>query len=189
MNENIQNNIRPELIRKISDYIQLNESQLSVEIQRLERQNKISVTGVISFLGNFEIVEDTSFRLISCGISRHFKRDYVSSVHILVPQIETILRLVLVHKNIISATEFSQKNRSINETLLHTLLRQSKVREFLGESLSTYLEVKFTEQLGLNLRNRVSHGLLDSVHDCNHLVSFSLIVTLIILLMKSYSIN
>jgi len=187
MDEDIQNYIEPELSRRISEFIQLNELQLSIVVQRLQHRNKLSALGIINLLASFEVVDDMSLNLISRAISRHFKGDYVSSIHILIPQIERILRTVLVHNGINSATEFSQKYKRINESLLKPLVRQFNVREFLGENLSIYLEIKFTNQLGLNLRNRLSHGLLDSLDDCNHSDSYSLIMMIFVFLMRSIS--
>jgi uncharacterized protein DUF4209 len=41
------------------------------------------------------------------------------------------------------------------------LLRDAAYGNALLEDLVKYLELRFTEQVGMNLRNNLSHGLLD----------------------------
>jgi len=40
------------------------------------------------------------------------------------------------------------------------LLNDTATRNLLGEDLTTYLKLRFTEQEGMNIRNDVCHGLL-----------------------------
>ena len=44
------------------------------------------------------------------------------------------------------------------------MLTDEKTKGLLGEEFANYLDLKFTDQKGINLRNDVSHGLLDDKH-------------------------
>ena len=180
-----ETNKENEIKKRFSDITQLNELQLANEIIKLESGKKISALGFIRFIACFDFLDDTLVIFISRGITRHFNQDYVSSIHVLIPQIEGILKALLLYKKIQVPSKFSETDENITESLLHTLLRNPKVEQFLGKDFTKYLELKFTDRLGLNLRNRVSHALIDSVLRCNHQTSYSLIHVILMLLRKS----
>jgi hypothetical protein len=174
-----------EIKRKFTLVSQLNESQLAGEIRKLESSKKISALGFIRFVACFEFLNEALVHFISHGIIKHFSHDYVSSIHSLIPQIEAILRVLLLYKGVQIPSRYFENEEKINESLLHTLLRLPKVKEFLGENFTKYMQLKFTDQLGSNLRNRVSHGLLDSITECNYETSYSLLHIILMLIRKS----
>lgn len=108
---------------------------------------------------------NTSIHLIKKAIIDHFDHDYISSIHILVPQIEVTLRAVLSSKGIIPLKiEKEGKEARIYENELGGLL---------------------VDVTGINLRNKVSHGLMDSIEEFNHPISYSLIHVLLMLIRSS----
>jgi hypothetical protein len=70
----------------------------------------------------------------------------ISSIHILIPQIETVLRTLLFHKKVQIPLKFFGNDEKINESQLHVLLKLPNVKEFLGENFAKYMEIKFVDQ-------------------------------------------
>ena len=69
--------------------------------------------------------------LIEHGIEKHFQQDYISSIHILMPRIEALLRLLLKSKNVIVTQE--ESHRSIDK-LLEGILEMKKLEEIYQPS-------------------------------------------------------
>jgi len=66
-----------------------------------ELERRISPLTFIQFISSFDFKNDTSLDLIKHGITQRFKQDYISAIHILVPQVEVILRALLSANGII----------------------------------------------------------------------------------------
>ena len=59
---------------------------------------------------------------------------------------------------------YSKNGTNPFPSLLGNMLTDEKTKGLLGEEFANYLDLKFTDQKGINLRNDVSHGLLDDKH-------------------------
>ena len=66
------------------------------------------------------------------------------------------------------------------------LNNRPEVRNFLGTDFTEYMRLKFVEQAGINFRNNVSHGLIDSIKEFNHTASYSLIHVILLLIEKCH---
>ena len=106
-------------------------------------------------------------------------------MHILIPQIETVLRHVLEVRNM---SAFKEKRQAIMVRELGGLLDIEEIKQIIGLNFHKYIQIKYTDANGINLRNRISHGLLTK-DDFSHANSFSLIYTILILLTMSQSGN
>lgn len=58
----------------------------------------------------------------------------------------------------------------VEKTLNDILEHEQVIRDFLGEDIVTYLRVVLCDPRGLNVRNRVAHGLMEAA-SFNRLVS------------------
>lgn len=149
--------INSAIIREFDLHILLTDDRIAASVKTLENANKISSLDYIRFLSDFGLAESLS-KLIAHGIERHFEKDYISSIHVLIPQVEAVLRYLLNRKGI---NTIKTKGDAIMDNELGGLLKDAATRNLLGEDLTTYLELRFTKQEGMNLRNNVSHGLLE----------------------------
>ncbi len=145
------------IIRELNLYSLLADHRIASSVQKREDAKKISSKAYIKFLSDCGLDESLR-KLIAHGIKRHFEKDYISSIHVLIPQVEATLRYLLNKKGI---NTLKTKGDTIMDNELGGLLKDTATRNLLGEDLTTYLELRFTEQEGMNLRNNVSHGLLD----------------------------
>ena len=116
--------------------------------------------------------------LITAGIERHYEGDYASSIHILLPQVESTLRGLLRQKGV--DVESEQPGQS---GLLHPLIKGGA--EIVGDDMSAFLHAWLTDAASVNLRNRVCHGLYGGddgdgapPHDLNHGTSLALILAI-----------
>lgn len=114
---------------------------------------------VIDRICETEYMDETQKEIIAVGINRFFENDYVSALHVLVPQFESYFRTFFEWGGFPTT---SLKNNGLqHEQNFNDFLRQDFVRESLDENLLFMIEFVMVEQLGKNLRNNIAHGLSD----------------------------
>lgn len=113
------------------------------------------------FSTNTDVFSDRSLKFIEDGVKRYFAGDFVGAIHVLVLQIEAILRSMMQKLQIATTV---QDHNGIREGDLSLYLRNSEVEQrILGEDFAMWLRVFLTEKAGgLNIRNYLAHGLIES---------------------------
>ena len=169
-----------EFIKMFERIIIHNDNVLSVSVRDYEKDGKITVNDHMNYLQSFALHDKPILKLIECGIKRHYERDYVSSIHILIPQIEHTLRKLLEQKGI---NTMASTNKDMKYTLLKDLLSNSQ--EIIGSDFTRHLTLKLADINSINLRNMVSHSFYskfegmkdhDALHVFSHPTSLSLIL-------------
>ncbi|PKN47814.1 MAG: hypothetical protein CVU59_01490 [Deltaproteobacteria bacterium HGW-Deltaproteobacteria-17] len=92
-----------------------------------------------------------------------FQQDFITAIHLLVPQVEHMVRIHL--KNAGETTTTLNDDGTETEKGLASLLRLPKADTHLGQDLAFELRALFCDPRGPNLRNNVAHGLL-GVAEC-----------------------
>ena len=88
-----------------------------------------------------------------------FDRDFVTALHILVPQIEHMVRYHLKQAGV--QTTNLDGNGIENEIGLSSLMELPQTEKIFGEDLCFEIKALFCDPFGPNLRNELAHGLLD----------------------------
>jgi len=105
------------------------------------------------------IVPDGRERLIAKALFSGYDNDFITSLHILIPQIEHLVRIHL--KQIGVKTSTLDSNGIETEKGLSTLMEKPEVDKIFGEDLAFELKALLCSPYGPNLRNELAHGLLD----------------------------
>jgi hypothetical protein len=93
------------------------------------------------------------------GLFLGYDLDFATAVHLLVPQIENIVRLQLKARGAITSTIDQEGIETENG--LSALVKLPQMTQCFGEDLTFELSALFCDSFGPNLRNCVAHGLLD----------------------------
>lgn len=110
--------------------------------------------------------------LVRQGCERFLQKDFISTLHILVPQFEDVLRQHLKSRGV-DTTEFRRDvgdgTSRTDDAALGTLMRRAlpdgrSVRDYLGNDLWDHLDSTLNSQTGLNLRNVFAHGFARPSH-------------------------
>ena len=89
-----------------------------------------------------------------------YDRDFITALHLLVPQIEHLVRFHLKQAGVKTTTLDS--NGIETENGLSSLMDLSETEQIFGENLSFEIKALFCDPSGPNLRNNLAHGLLDA---------------------------
>lgn len=98
--------------------------------------------------------------VVAKGLYAGYCGDYVQAIHILVPQFENMVRVVL--KDAGAHTTTHDADGLDMEAGLSTLVQRPQMVEVFGEDLTFTIRSIMCEQEGPNLRNAVAHGMADS---------------------------
>jgi Domain of unknown function (DUF4209) len=151
-------------------YIQIAEIRFASALELLENEHKISAESLFEFIKVTGIMAD-DWSLLGNGLDAHFAGDFISSIHVLLPQLEVILRQILLKNSI--PIEKNERG-AISTKEMGGILSEKEVKKILGAEFTAYLQLKFTDKEGMNIRNEVAHGLMKG-EKFNHLLSCSLI--------------
>ena len=88
-----------------------------------------------------------------------YDRDFVTALHLLVPQIEHLVRYHLKQSG--AKTTTLDPNGIENEIGLTALMELSEAEKVFGADRGFELRALFCDPFGPNLRNELAHGLLD----------------------------
>ncbi|GAA5262713.1 DUF4209 domain-containing protein [Methanocalculus sp. MC3] len=105
------------------------------------------------------IVPEGREQLFGKALFAGYDRDYMTALHLIVPQIENVVRHHLKIAGVKTTTLDS--NGIETEIGLSKLMEIPEVETLFGEDLSFELKSLFCDPYGQNLRNGVAHGLLD----------------------------
>ncbi len=134
----------------------------ALEILRLE--HRLRVEDFIAVANRSPIVPPDRKRLFGKALFAGYDNDFVVALHILVPQIEHLVRWHL--KNVGVKTTTLDRDGVENENGLSTLMDLPEVPQLLGADLAFEFKALFCDPFGPNLRNELAHGLLTE-EDCH----------------------
>ena len=103
------------------------------------------------------LIEGGALEILEVGLERYLSGDFVSAMHVLIPQLEDVLRRTL---RLLGGSTTSVQGDVTLEINLDLVLSAPELEQLLGEDTIFYLRYLLVEQLGMNLRNRVAHGLI-----------------------------
>ena len=86
----------------------------------------------------------------------------MKAIHVLVPQVEHILRNFLGSLGIPTLKTVRNHPGIMDAKSMNEVLGDERMREVLTENLWRYLSVVYIDKRGVNLRNDLAHGLLSS---------------------------
>lgn len=131
---------------------------LHVIIMKGIEKGLFNVDNVMNFVAQIPSMNEKRIRIIEKGIGAYLDDDYVSSISILIPQIEYMVRLFFQLHGY-SVTDNDQTGTTSDA--LGTLLDNDDIK--LDDiNFSRYLRLMLSQKTGWNMRNIYCHGISES---------------------------
>lgn len=135
---------------------------ISELFRRLREQLELHEDDLVAHIAASSFVEPEDLPFVRVAMQRYLRGDLISTLHVLVPRIEQMLRRLLRA----AGTEITAlRDGELRERPLGELLRVGENDGVLPTPLARLLQAVLSEDWGLNLRNRVAHGLVKP-EDC-----------------------
>ncbi|PNR88815.1 hypothetical protein X925_05240 [Petrotoga sp. 9T1HF07.CasAA.8.2] len=148
----------------------------------LEKEHPKYIDSLTQYLSSSGIIDEKRIEIIQQGLRAFEKKEYVAAIHILVFQIEGVLR-DLLGKLVLS--KFSYRNNEMRERTLSDILATLSQIEGIDKDFLKFIEIFLSDIRGDNYRNEIAHGLL-SLEDFTK--ENAQLLLLILIQLASYSI-
>lgn len=156
----VEDDLEGHVIHQLSSNLNTNAFFLRHSFKKALEVYDINVQDLTDFIFKSPLFEETKQDIIHAGLRAYLNQDYISAIHILVPQIEAAIRTLVELTG--GATLRSTRQGGLQLRTLDDLLRDEKVKECFGIDLSFYFRILLTEQRGWNIRNDVCHAISPS---------------------------
>jgi hypothetical protein len=114
---------------------------------------------LVTYLRSRGIFPESNLSVITVGIERYFAGDYVSALHILIPQFENVFLFISKKLGIdVIALNRSKEISTQNKTLSLEHLSSDEFQNKWGRDFCEQLKFALFEPLGYTLRHKIAHG-------------------------------
>jgi len=160
LTENDEIAIRAEMVRDYGMGVGLVvQSCIWPALEALLLEHRLCEADFVGLASQSPIVPKDRVGLFGKSLFAGYERDWVTALHLLVPQIEHMVRVHLKQAGVQTAK--LDVNGIQNENGLSALMDLPEVEQIFGKDLAFELKSLFCDPFGPNLRNELAHGLLD----------------------------
>ena len=154
----LEEDIDGHIILQISQNMQISSPILRKTLDALISKFNLSASEIVKYLYESPIFDEGRKEFFVRGIDAFLKGDFLVSLHLLIPQLEALVRN-LAEKIGIPILKPSRSGGFYYRTL-DELLREEGIIKVLGEDMCLYLRALLTDPRGWNLRNDITHGII-----------------------------
>lgn len=133
-------------------------SFLNLAFRRAREKHGMTIEQIIAHARMCPFFPEDRMPLLQKGVEAWLADDFVSAVHILVPQVEAALRDCLAAVG--GVTVKPNRNGGFHAITLGDILTDPIFASSVPADLRFHLRALYTDARGLNLRNHVAHGLM-----------------------------
>ncbi len=130
---------------------------LHTAINQLKEDHLKDTDSFLDHLYTLPLFTEDNKEILRLGIDAYYREDAITFIHLIIPQIEFLVRKILV--NYIDVFESNNHTGGYNLKTLDRLLANAKFIEIFGDDFSFYCRTVLTDQRGWNLRNDICHGI------------------------------
>jgi hypothetical protein len=166
--EKDEDKLNYELADKVTQHAAIHGKLILKEaFKRLREQKGLNQETFITFLQTWPQLDPKHIPYLKNAFEKYMSGDYAASLHILIPRLEAIMREFFTQAGI---TTLSMTRKGYEHKTFSKFLFQPEIKEALGENAHAYYRYLLVDKLGLNLRNRLAHGLLRH-EECNETIT------------------
>lgn len=134
------------------------QTSIVPSLRQFGREHFITGDDLINIAAQSGIVPAERVVLVAKGLKAGFEGDFIVALHLLVPQLEHIVR---THLQLKGAKTLTKEDDSLQmEAGLSTLVLLPEMEAVFSADLTFEIRALFCDRFGPNLRNELAHGLL-----------------------------
>jgi hypothetical protein len=158
----IDNDPEGRLMCQMADNVKWLASLLGLTIDRVRTKFDFTAETVVPIIFRSPLFDESRRPLFENAVNAYIREDHIAVTHILIPQIEQALRRLLGFLG--KATNKHRRSDlkvMVEKSLSDILENEPIVHECLGDDMMMYLRVFLCDPRGFNIRNSLTHGLLE----------------------------
>lgn len=157
---NNEKTIWPEMVRHYTMELALVvQGEIWPALEVVRKEHRIKEIDFLGIVRKSPIVPLGRELLLAKGLFSGYDNDFTTSLHILIPQLEHLVRYHL--KQVGVKTTNLDSSGIENENGLSTLMEHTETIKIFGADLAFELKALFCDPFGPNLRNELAHGLIN----------------------------
>lgn len=169
LSESDERTIQASMIRDYGMFLGITvQSAILPALEVLRQEHRLQEADFVELSRHSPIVPNGRAMLFGKALFAGYDGDFVTALHLLVPQIEHMVRTHL--KQAGAMTTMLDAEGIETENGLSTLMALPEIEDVFGKDLVFELKALFCDPFGHNLRNELAHGLLDD-GDCRSAAS------------------
>ncbi|GAB1833531.1 DUF4209 domain-containing protein [Achromobacter xylosoxidans] len=169
LSESDERTIQASMIRDYGMFIGITvQSAILPALESLRQEHRLRGDDFVELSRHSPIVPNGRAILFGKALFAGYDGDFVTALHLLVPQIEHMVRTHLKQTGALTTTLDAEGIETENG--LSTLMALPETEDVFGKDLVFELKALFCDPFGHNLRNELAHGLLDD-GDCRSAAS------------------
>lgn len=149
------------IMKNISDNMNFDSARVNLFLKKAADSRVFTEERIIEYLQTSKYITPGKIGIVTKGISAHFKEDYVSALHLIIPQIEAICLAIIEDSEVNTWRHSENRTGGFSVKLFDKTLAEPVFIEKCGENISNYFRSLFTDSRGWNLRNSICHGLMN----------------------------
>jgi hypothetical protein len=153
----IEGDLEGNVIHQLSQNLSIDSFFLRHSFNKVLEVYKLNAEMLSGFILASPIFEDSKEDIVKKGLQAYLEADYMSAIHILVPQAEAAIRMLVELTG--GATLRKNRQGGLQLRTFDDLLRDESVQNCFGSDTSFYFRMPLTDQRGWNMRNDVCHGI------------------------------
>jgi len=153
----VEDDLEGNVIHQLSQNMGIDSFFLRHSFNKALEVYGVSADDVTNFILKSPIFEDSKKEIVQKGVKAYLEKDYMSAIHILVPQAEAAIRTLVEFMG--GATLRRNRQGGLQLRTFDDLLRDESLENCFGVDMSFYFRMLLTDQRGWNLRNDVCHGI------------------------------
>ena len=152
--------IRADMVRQYGMLVSIIvQANILPALEKMLLEHRLREPDFVELAHQSPIVPIGREALFGKDLFQGYERDFISALHLLIPQIENMVRFHL--KRAGAKTTNLDADGIEHENGLSTLMDLTEAETVFGKDLAFELKSLFCDAFGPNLRNELAHGLLD----------------------------
>lgn len=162
----IEEDLEGHTIKQMSQDIKFKTVVVDLGLNHLIKNQSLNADLMSEYLLKSPFFPEEHHQIIKQGVTSFFQENYISSISVLVPQVETAMRTLITQiGGEIYQSSSNHEKEGFKLRPLGTLLRDQKFIHFFKQfdnvkisNIPIYFQVLLTDPRGMNLRNDFCHG-------------------------------
>ncbi len=156
----LEEDLPGQTVKQMSQNLAIEAVFLRHVLESLVKKYPAFADQCVNYLFRSPIFKEDRRRIIQQGIEEYAKGNHVETVHLLIPQIENAIRVLVETAG--GSVLKPARGGGFHLKVLDDLLREPLLTQVFGEDTIFYFSTVLVDQRGWNLRNCVCHGLCDA---------------------------
>jgi hypothetical protein len=156
----VEDDLEGHLYYQLNQLMSFSDPLLYLAMERIREQFVPSAEELTSLLFECPVFDTTRRQIVHEGLTAYLGRDHMKAIHLLVPQIEGVLRNLLPLIGVPPVKSVPRSPGIIDVKSMNNILDEPRIREVLPEDVWRYLTLLYIDRRGANLRNNLAHGLI-----------------------------